>query len=616
MPVRLRVIALLGLCAFMLAPSSPLARGIAGAGGAASGSPPPPRAVAEGAGPAPTREQPPATGSRRTLEFEAVPDAQRFTAVVRSLGGTVTVQAGDRWQVAVPAAQADALRARTDLGRLATSAVAVPLGIEDVGLGGVILGADRWQAAGFTGAGVKVAVLDTGFAGVASARGVSLPNTVITRSFRADRDIEAGTDHGLRAARILARIAPGAQIYLVNFSTTTELAAAVDYLAAEGVRIVSFSVGFIHDGPGDGTGSVNGIVTRASDAGMVWVSAAGNWAQEHWSGNFQDRNRDGVHEFASGVRQDERTYRAGDLIVVSLRWDAPWGAACSDYDLELYGPDGALVRAARGVQDCHSDPVESLEVLATRDGTYGVRIIRAAGERNHRLDLLMLGVPDRGERLTFTSTDGSLAEPADNRSALTVGAVDANASPLQTAAYSSRGPTADGRLKPDLVAASGEQAQPGDLVFAGTSAATPHVAGMLALLAEAFPGASRNALLREARARALELTTDRSAGVVPPRLAQLGSLDGVGPVLPYNADVAQLAGVLPDGRGFALLRYTGPNGYPLRFAYRLLDGRTPTAFYRFSFTQARWLRFISNAASFVNTFDTARDGDVIVARFD
>ena len=616
MPVRLRALVLLGLCALMLAPFSLLARGIGSAGSAASGGPPKPLAASEGARPATTRERPPATEPFRTLEFEAIPDAQWFAAVVQSLGGTVTVQAGGRWQVAIPAVQADALRARTDLGRLTASAAAVPLEVEDMGLGGVILGADRWQAAGFTGTGVKIAVLDTGFKGVMSARGASLPNTVITRSFRTDRDIEGNTDHGLRAARILARIAPGAQIYLVNFSTTTELAAAVDYFAAEGVRIISFSVGFIHDGPGDGTGPVNEIVTRASNAGMVWVSAAGNWAHEHWSGNFQDRDHDGVHEFASSVRQNERAYRAGDLIVISLRWDAPWGAACSDYDLELYGPDGALVRAARGVQDCYSDPVDSLEMLATRDGTYGVRIIRAAGERNHRLDLLMLGVPDRGERLTFTNTDGSLAEPGDNRSALTVGAVDASASPLQTAAYSSHGLTADGRLKPDLVAASGEQSQPGDLVFAGTSAATPHVAGMLALLAEAFPGASRNALLREARARALELTTDRSAGVVPPRLAQLGSLDGVGPVLPYNADVAQLAGVLPDGRGFALLRYTGPNGYPLRFAYRLLDGRTPTAFYRFSFTQARWLRFISNAVSSVNTFDTARDGDVIVARFD
>lgn len=551
-----------------------------------------------------------------TLEFDQVADHASFVAAVAALGGRVELHAGGRWQVAVPPDRAAALRARSDLARVVASAPAVPLEIGDVGLGGVILGADRWQAAGFTGAGVKIAVLDTGFAGVADARGVTIPRNVITRSFRTDRNIEGGTDHGLRAARIVARLAPGAQMYLVNFSTTTELAAAVDYLAAEGVRVVSFSVGFIHDGPGDGTGPVNDVVTRASAAGMVWISAAGNWAQEHWSGIFQDRDRDGAHEFAPGVQQDARTYRAGDLIVVSLRWDAPWGAACSDYDLELYGPDGALVRAARGVQDCRADPVESLEVLATRDGSYGVRIIRAAGERNHRLDLLMLGIPDRGERLTFVTTDGSLAEPGDNRSALTVGAVDASVSPLQTAAYSSRGPTADGRLKPDLVAASGEQTQPGDLVFAGTSAATPHVAGMLALLAEAFPGANRNALMREARTRALELTTDRTAGAVPPRLAQLGSLDGAGPVLPYNADTAQLAGVVPDGRGFALLRYTGPNGYPLRFASRLLDGRAPTALYRFSFTQARWLRFISNAAPFVNTFDTARDGDVLVARFD
>ena len=76
---------------------------------------------------------------------------------------------------------------------------------------------------------------------------------------------------------------------------------------------------------------------RGTSGGALWAVAAGNWAQQHWAGTFTDRNGNSIHEFAEGVEEDGRTYRAGDLIIVSLRWDDPWGQSCNDYDLELFG---------------------------------------------------------------------------------------------------------------------------------------------------------------------------------------------------------------------------------------------------------------------------------------
>ena len=58
-------------------------------------------------------------------------------------------------------------------------------------------------------------------------------------------------------------------------------------------------------------------------------------------------------------------FNAGDLITASLRWDDTWGGACADYDIELFSPSGALVRASRDLQDCSGNPVESAQVLAT-----------------------------------------------------------------------------------------------------------------------------------------------------------------------------------------------------------------------------------------------------------
>ena len=59
----------------------------------------------------------------------------------------------------------------------------VPLG-SVTGEGVSLIGADSWHAAGFTGTGVKVAILDSGFEGYTSLLGSELPPSVITHSCR------------------------------------------------------------------------------------------------------------------------------------------------------------------------------------------------------------------------------------------------------------------------------------------------------------------------------------------------------------------------------------------------------------------------------------------------
>jgi len=84
----------------------------------------------------------------------------------------------------------------------------------------------------------------------------------------------------------------------------------------------------------------------------------------------------------------------------------------------------------------------------------------------------------------------SLITPADADSIIAVGAVDSLG---RVAAFSSRGPTADGRIKPDLCArgvATACAAWPGEDRYTlanGTSLATPLMAGLAALLRQAHP---------------------------------------------------------------------------------------------------------------------------------
>ena len=84
-----------------------------------------------------------------------------------------------------------------------------------------------------------------------------------------------------------------------------------------------------------------------------------------------------------------------------------------------------------------------------------------------------------------TQSDGySITSPADSPhpGMLAVGA----GSPLGVYSYSSRGPTPDGRVKPDIVGAAGTQTVARGQ-FHGTSAAAPHVGGLAALVVQQNP---------------------------------------------------------------------------------------------------------------------------------
>jgi hypothetical protein len=443
-------------------------------------------------------------GQRLRVIVEAQ-DGQRAESAeaARALGGEVEAAYGDLVQVLTPLAALEFLANEESVQFVRQPLRAVPA-VTGQGIG--LINAGAWQKAGVDGSGVKVAVLDGGFQSYESLLGTELPGSVVAHSCRADGDISGGgIDHGTAVAEIVYEIAPGASLYLVNFDTEVELGNCVDWLVGQGVQIVNFSVGYAVSGPGDGSGTINDIVNTATSAGILWAAAAGNFADSHWWGNWSDADADQLLNFSGADDTNSLFLYSGEFLVVELKWNDPWQASCNDYDLGVFDSGFTLIASSETAQDCFSaPPTELLQFYAPYDDVYHIAIARYAATGTSKFHLYAPVAPEPPEYVTPAR---SLAQPADNPSVLTVGAVPWS-SPNTIEPFSSQGPTDDSRTKPDVVAPDRvDTATYGPSGFPGTSASAPHIAGAAALVKQLLPCYSRSQIQSFLESRAVGLGT-------------------------------------------------------------------------------------------------------------
>ena len=345
--------------------------------------------------------------------------------------------------------------------------------------GVALINADEWQTS-FNGTGVKVGIIDQGFSGWQARRDAGeLPQNTVTNFNPGD---EGASPHGTACAEIVYDVAPGAQLYLAKYATEGQFYGAVDWLIDQGVNVISSSVTFPGKGPGDGSWNISEKVDDARAAGILWSQSVGNHAQTHWSGNWTDSVPDGWNEFAVGDETQNITVSTGKTIKVQLNWDDTWGNSYIDFDLYLFDSNlSELEKGDRRQNGPGSIPYEALTFTANYTGVYHIAIKAVNNWDNVKFHLYSAPMDST---LQYQTAASSFDVPADAQGAMAVGAVG-YATPTTIKSYSSRGPTKDNRIKPDLVGPT-DVSTVSSNPFDGTSASAPHAAGAAALVKQLY----------------------------------------------------------------------------------------------------------------------------------
>lgn len=487
-------------------------------------------------------------GTTVIVDAVAQRDAHALAARLEALGAQHTVVSGRMVSARVPVAALAALGKDSEL-MFARPAMARTSRGAIVSQGDFAIRGPQTRppqtAGGPTGSGVTVAVMSDSFNCLGGANAdVAADEFEPVNVVKELTDCGPGTDEGRAMIQIVADVAPNASLqFREAFEGMADFATGIRQLSAGGADIIVDDIGyflepFFHDG----------IVAQAVDDvvadGTAYFSAASNSGRMSWEDNFNPTpvtsiEQGGVgiaHNFNSGGGAPNVLQRIGiahnQSINLSFQWDQAFASSdpaspgsASDMDIFLVDGTGTVVAFA-ATDSLHHDADELLQFQNTGPAAnFFIYIEKYKGKNPGRLKYIDYGNGDSLD-VTPATNSGCIIGHANAAGAFAVGAAayfntpECGVSPAQINNFSSAGGVPirlkpDGtaqaqviRNKPDATGPDGgnttffgqDISNPGGPVacrdndtkgnFFGTSAASPHVAAVAALMKEKKPNAT------------------------------------------------------------------------------------------------------------------------------
>ncbi len=430
---------------------------------------------------------------RAVIHFYKKPSQQEI-ATLTALGAVIESVRSNRVQVMCPIDVLERITSLPQVSFIAQPITASPLEIVSEAVDAS--GANLFHDQGITGKGVKIGIIDLGFFGYSLLLGSELPEQITKQNFRHDLcgfSFCPSQAHGTAVTEIIHDMAPDAQLYLAAVSTVDEFLDAVEWMEEKGVDIVNCSLGYQLCGPINGQGWCSKRAGEMRYKGILPVFAIGNSGMSHWMGENIDSNGDGLVEIEGDSQSIHFESYSYEEVTLSANWD-DWGdipqEARSNQDIDLMVlspiPDSSEVeRVAWAINPQEGRPgqmpVESVTFYTEPGRDYYIFLVNSHTTRvvdihiylqSHDLIVLEPHVPAQ-----------SLLQPSDSPLSVAVGAANLSGDLFE---YSSRGPSWDGRTKPDVTGFAGLDTAMKPQ-FSGTSAATPTVTGAAALIKQAYP---------------------------------------------------------------------------------------------------------------------------------
>jgi hypothetical protein len=371
---------------------------------------------------------------------------------------------------------------------------------------------------GLSGEGIKIGVMSDSYNALGKAA-TDIGNGDLPANVHVLQDISSGTDEGRAMLQIAHDIAPKAKLsFRTGFITAGDFAQGIRQLARDTCNVIVDDISYITE-PFFKPGVVSKAITDVSNAGVQYVTAAGNFGDKSYESAFNPMAAPAgltgrVHNFGGGdyLQNVGVTGTAANpgVYTIVLQWqddiyslgESTTGAV---NDLDIYITDKAgKIMYGFNKNNIGADPIEVLGFKAVGTTELNIMVVNATGATSNPARFKYLVFRGDLKINEYNSNGSTIVGQANTPEAITVGAIRYYKTPafgvdaMAAEAFSSIGGTYFNNApahKPDLVAPNGvntsinfsslDYENDGVPNFFGTSASAPHVAGAVALIQEA-----------------------------------------------------------------------------------------------------------------------------------